>query len=281
MRTGLLAVRDEDFPAQRGGAGGLLEGLERGEANDESAPHVGDTGAAGRLVAAHGVARERPARVRGRAQDPGAGGARRDRSRRDRRAAEDRLGRSVGDAAGKRRRGCVSEGRVGAERQPRTARRGETSARRKSRGRVGAWRARVAGSGVAPLPPREYSGEKSCRGGGGKNRRAQPDRTRQTEPLGGVCVHARRERPPSAARIRHPICGPTSASGSSANLTSGAGENRTAPNAALCPGPPDKTFPRVGGSAKSSVRAPVWLSLNFPLTPPMSRPLFAIPLWAR
>ena len=182
MRTGFLVVRDQDFPAQRGGAGGLLEGLERGEANDESAPHVGDTGAAGRLVAGHGVARERPARVRGRAQDPGAGGARRDRSRRDRRAAEDRLGRSVGEAAGKRRRGCVSEGRVGAERQPRTARRGETSARRKSRGRVGAWRARVAGSGVAPLPPREYSGEKSCRGGGGKNRRAQPDRTRQTEP---------------------------------------------------------------------------------------------------
>jgi hypothetical protein len=113
VRTGFLVVRDQDFPAQRGGAGGLREGLERGEANDESAPHVGDTGASERLVAGHGVARERPARVRGRAQDPGAGGARRDRSRRDRRATEDGLGRSVGDAAGKRRRGCVSEGRVG------------------------------------------------------------------------------------------------------------------------------------------------------------------------
>ena len=281
MRTGFLVVRDEDFPAQRGGAGGLRERLERGEANDESAPHVGDTGAAGRLVAGHGVARERPARVRGRAQDPGAGGARRDRSRRDRRAAEDGLGRSVGDAAGKRRRGCVSEGRVGAERQPRTARRGETSARRKSRGRVGAWRARVAGSGVARIPPREYSGEKSCRGGGGKNRRAQPDRTRQTEPP----RRRLRSRPEGKTALR----GKDSTSDLRADLRFGVEREpdqrcRGEPNRAkrgTPSGPPDKTFPRVGGSAKSTVRAPVRLSLNFPLTPPMSRPLFAIPLCAR
>ena len=112
-RTGFLVGREEDFPDQRGGAEGLLEGLARGEENDESALHFGDPGAAERLAAGHGVVRELPARVRGRAQAPGAGGTRRDRSRRDQSRRGGRTASQRGEATGKRRRGCLSEGTVG------------------------------------------------------------------------------------------------------------------------------------------------------------------------